>query len=166
MEKIFLEILATQKEMLAELRLIRQELAGRETAAASVKLEAAPLEMAKAPVEEPVSRTVPASPVADVPPAPSPSYTREESDHDAPFRRLEEAFGPFAKDLDVKKARHAPKLTLRELQDIGGSFLEGQGKKPRTEAEDGRDSIMDEIKDRNRKKRDAFSEFERLTRNR
>jgi len=176
MEKIFLEILATQKDILAELKLIRETLSARESVGAQTHAAAHP---APAPVETPV-----AAPAPLAPPAPSTpeviEATREpqpaafapqqapgdDADAEAPFRRLEEAFGPFAQGLDVKRSRHAPKLTLRELQDIGGSFLESQGKKPKPESENSRENILDEIKDRNRKKRDAFSEIERLTRNR
>lgn len=93
----------------------------------------------------------------------------ESAEQAGPLERLEEAMSPLADGLDVKKARHAPRLTISDLQDIGGSFLDGAPKKSKgaSRATGGPHSaILDEIKETNRKKRDAFSDFERLNRDR
>lgn len=92
----------------------------------------------------------------------------EGAGRDGPLERLEEAMRPLADGLDAKKTRHAPRLTMSDLQDIGGSFLDDASKKSKGASRTAgpHSAILDEIKDANRKKRDAFSDFERLNRDR
>ncbi len=72
------------------------------------------------------------------------------------------------RDAPEPAPRHSG-LTLSELQDIGGSFMDAKkpGKKHKNESVDVgdlRESLLSEIKSRNKQKRDAFTEFEKINR--
>jgi hypothetical protein len=64
----------------------------------------------------------------------------------------------------------SPMLTLNELADLGGQFLE-PGHMPRArvkpvDASDLSSSILDDIKAKNKAKRSAFAEFEKFGKDR
>lgn len=150
METTLQQILKVQLAILAELRQLRQALAPQATAAAPQQaaptLEAAP---APKPAPEPA-----AAPEVHEPPAAAPQTSG------AP-----EPLPPLAPP-PVSGAM----LTPNELADLGGQFLD-PGQMPRTRtkpvvASDLSDSILNDIKAKNKAKRSAFSEFEKFGRDR
>lgn len=145
------QILKVQTAILAELRLLRQALAP------DAKPQATPTA-----VSEPAPQPTAPQPTAMEPPAaPQPPLTAE------PLPTPE----PMAAQPRVAPPQSAsPMLTLNELADLGGQFLE-PGHMPRTrvkpvDASDLSSSILDDIKAKNKAKRSAFAEFEKFGKDR
>ncbi|EFL52841.1 conserved hypothetical protein [Solidesulfovibrio fructosivorans JJ]] len=137
-ESLLREILAVQKEILAEVRLMRQALVPR--LAATGQRRSAP---AATPQPKPVPETT-----APIPPAPeaAPQTTAQQPQPAQPAGSM---------------------LTLDELTDLGGQFLEpGQlSRGPKVAPVEAADLLRD-IKAKNRAKRGAFAEFEKFGRGR
>lgn len=149
METILLKILEVQQEMLAELRLMRQALTRQQPVAveAARTRDVAPPHPAPAPAQQQVTPAPTPEPTPETKSAPVPEYTE-------PPRRPQ----PSAM------------LTLNELTDLGGQFLEPD-QRPRSrvkpvDASDLGGSILDEIKAKNKAKRSAFADFEKFGRDR
>jgi len=149
------EILATHQEILAEVRLLRRALE-RDAPAPAVTAEPTATEEAPAPA---VAEAAPQQP-EPTPPLPEPAVPAETAT--AP-----EAATP---PPDAPRKRSRGMLTLDELTDLGGEFLDTDPRaKPRvkpTDASEFTQSLLDEIKTKNRAKRDAFAEFDHLRRDR
>lgn len=152
-EQVLRQLLEVQTAMLAEVRLLRQALetglparaVAAPAASAAVLTDATdlPAEPAAAPAETPQAAApdIPAEP-EPIPPAETPP----------------------------PPPRRRGMMTMDELADLGGEFL-GAGSRPkdRSKSMDLADlggSLIDEIKAKNRTKRDAFAEFDRLRRDR
>ncbi|MGE4537013.1 MAG: hypothetical protein AB7D37_08035 [Desulfovibrio sp.] len=163
-ESILREILAVQKEILAELRLMRQALAPQSTEAAGPTL--------KTPVAATATPAAPGA-AAPIPPSePAPAAPRAEAVHPMPTAAAPSQ--PAA--TDAPQAQLQPPhpsqptgsmLTLDELTDLGGQFLEpghmSRGTKVApVEAAD----LLRDIKAKNRAKRGAFAEFDKFERGR
>jgi hypothetical protein len=153
METTLQQILKVQLAILAELRQLRQALAPQ--AAAAAPQQAAPtLEAAPAPEPAPVAPEPAAAPDLHEPPAAAPQTSS------AP-----EPLSPLA-----PPPSSGTMLTPNELADLGGQFLD-PGQMPRTRtkpvvASDLSESILNDIKAKNKAKRSAFSEFEKFGRDR
>lgn len=155
METTLQQILKVQLAILAELRQLRQALAPQAAAAAPQKAaptpEAAPAPQPAPVTPEPVAATefpepiTVAAPQAPIAPEPLP---------------------PLAPPTPSS----ATMLTPDELADLGGQFLDpGQRPRARTKsvvASDLSESILSDIKAKNKAKRSAFSEFEKFGRDR
>lgn len=149
------QILEVQQAILAELRLLRQALAPG--AAPAGRPDTAP-RVTPAPAVQPA---VPQPPLAATPPP-----------------RATEQPAPAAPPREPVTARPTPPapsgagamLTLDELTDLGGQFLDpGQLSRTRVKPVDASDlssSILDDIKAKNKAKRNAFAEFERFGKDR
>lgn len=163
-ESILREILAVQKEILAELRLMRQVLAPQSTEAAGPTR--------KTPVAATATPVAPEA-AAPIPPSePAPAAPRAEAVHPMPTAAAPAQ--PAA--TDAPQAQLQPPhpsqptgsmLTLDELTDLGGQFLEpghmSRGTKVApVEAAD----LLRDIKAKNRAKRGAFAEFDKFERGR
>ena len=140
------QILATHQEILVEVRLLRQALE-----------KGAP---------EPAPAV--AAPVASVPAA-TPGFLPEPP---AATPEPEPVAGPVMAEPDAPppEARPASRgrgmLTVDELTDLGGQFLEpGMRSRSKVKPVEAAD-LLDEIKSKNKAKRDAFAEFDRLRRDR
>lgn len=152
------EILATHQEILAEVRLLRRALE-RDTPAPAVAAEPTATEETPAAVAEAAPQ-----PIEQTPPLPAPT---------APAAPVETAMAPGTATpppAEAPRKRSRGMLTLDELTDLGGEFLDSDPRaKPRvkpTDASELTQSLLDEIKTKNRAKRDAFAEFDRLRRDR
>ena len=153
METTLQQILKVQLAILAELRQLRQALAPQ--AAAAAPQQAAPtFEAAPAPEPAPVAPEPAAAPDLHEPPAAAPQTSS------AP-----EPLSPLA-----PPPSSGTMLTPNELADLGGQFLDpGQMPRARTKpvvASDLSESILSDIKAKNKAKRSAFSEFEKFGRDR
>ncbi|WP_029460963.1 hypothetical protein [Solidesulfovibrio alcoholivorans] len=149
METTLQQILKVQLAILAELRQLRQALAPQAAAAAPQK-STPTLETAPAPEPAPV-----AAPELHEPPAAAPQASS-----------TPEPLLPLAPPLTAAGTM----LTPDELADLGGQFFD-PGQKPRTRtkpvvASDLSESILSDIKAKNKAKRSAFSEFEKFGRDR
>jgi hypothetical protein len=136
MEKILQQILSVQTEILAELRALRQAMTA-DVAARPAEPPAPLVEAARPDAQPPLSEPEPAG--FEVEPAPPPFRPRG-------------------------------MMTMDELADLGGQFLDADPRpksriKP-TDVSDLGGSLLGEIKAKNRAKRDAFTEFDRLRRDR
>ena len=150
METTLQQILKVQLAILAELRQLRQALAPQ--AAAPAPQHAAPTpEPAPAPQPEPAAAPERHEPTAAAAPQTS----------NAP-----EPLPPLAPPTPSS----ATMLTPDELADLGGQFLDpGQMPRARTKpvvASDLSESILSDIKAKNKATRSAFSEFEKFGRDR
>lgn len=166
-ESILREILAVQKEILAELRLMRQALAPQSTEAAGptrktpVVATATPVAPeAAAPI--PPSEPAPAAPRAEaVRPMPTTAAPAQPAATAAPQSTVAQSQPPHPAQPTGSM------LTLDELTDLGGQFLEpghmSRGTKVApVEAAD----LLRDIKAKNRAKRGAFAEFDKFERGR
>ncbi|MHC1712247.1 MAG: hypothetical protein AB9872_08860 [Solidesulfovibrio sp.] len=162
METILLKILEVQNEILAELRLLRQAVAHGQTPVAAAPqpsvAPAAPSAPEGRSATSPFLATPPAAPIADAPPAPSiadaqpaPSFV------DAP-------------PAPPKREQPGGLLTFNDLADLSSDFLEpGQRTRGRVKTVDASDlsgSILEDIKAKNKAKRNAFAEFDKFNRDR
>ena len=153
METTLQQILKVQLAILAELRQLRQALAPQ--AAAAAPQQAAPtLEAAPAPEPAPV--------------APEPAATPEL--HEPPAAAAQTSSAPEPLSPLAPPPSSGTMLTPNELADLGGQFLD-PGQMPRTRtkpvvASDLSESILNDIKAKNKAKRSAFSEFEKFGRDR
>lgn len=150
-DDVLQQLLAVQTEILAELRLLRQAVAAgvtvRPVTARPAGPQAAmPPQATTAPQAAMPPQAAPQAPVAAPEPEPEPMPAE-------PPRRSGSGM-----------------MTMDELTELGGQFLEGVHRpKARTRPTDVADlggSLLDEIKAKNRAKRDAFAEFDRLRRDR
>ena len=154
-ETLLREILEVQSQILAELRLLRQALPPLPAAAA---VSAAPAAVAT-PKAPPAPEAVPAAPAAvqtPAQPAPEP----------APAQPLQPEERPAPQPRQTPTQPAGTMLTMDELADLGGQFLD-PGQKPRgkvkpVEAAD----LLRDIKAKNKAKSSAFSAFDRFGRNR
>ena len=142
-ETLLREILKVQTAILAELRLLRRDLAGGAAVAAAPAKPAQPA--ATAPqtpaAPTPAHEEQPVQPAAAIPPEPV-----------APPARPAQATGSM--------------LTVGELTDLGGQFLEpGQMTRTKVTPVEASDLLRD-IKAKNRAKREAFAEFNKFGRDR
>jgi len=141
------EILATHQEILAEVRLLRQSL---EQNAPAPAVTAAP-----APVEEAPAPMAAALPRQDEErPQPAPTPTAQPV-----------APEPISPPPPEPRRRARGMLTLDELTDLGGEFLDAAPRSKTSTKPMGADRdapLLDGIKAKNRAKRDAFAEFDRL----
>lgn len=148
-ETLLREILEVQSQILAELRLLRQALVPQPAAPAAVATPKAP----------PTPEAVPAAPAAvqtPTQPAPEP----------APAQPLQPEERPAPQPRQTPTQPAGTMLTMDELADLGGQFLD-PGQKPRgkvkpVEAAD----LLRDIKAKNKAKSSAFSAFDRFGRNR
>ena len=148
-ETLLREILEVQSQILAELRLLRQALVPQPAAPAAVATPKAP----------PAPEAVPAAPAAvqtPAQPAPEP----------APAQPLQPEELPAPQPRQTPTQPAGTMLTMDELADLGGQFLD-PGQKPRgkvkpVEAAD----LLRDIKAKNKAKSSAFSAFDRFGRNR
>ncbi|MEA4856276.1 hypothetical protein [Solidesulfovibrio sp.] len=140
------QILTVQTAILAELRLLRQALAPGAGPEATPRATPAPAPQ-PAVMEPPVSRTPSAAALEQPAPPRAPA---------APTPPASSGAGAM--------------LTLDELTDLGGQFLDpGQRSRTRVKPVDASDlssSILDDIKAKNKAKRNAFAEFERFGKDR
>ncbi len=148
METILLKILEVQNEILAEVRMLRQAV----THGAPISAQTA------APASQP--HTAAAPPPAPKPePAPTAAYTPTFVPEPEPEPQ------PY---LAPPQQQPGSRLTANELAAIGGQFLDpGQmprGKVKAVDASDLSNSILDDIKAKNKAKRSAFAEFEKFDR--
>lgn len=150
------QILASHQELLAEVRLLRR--AVEQGGLASLPMSAAPVEPIAAEPASTMPEPTAAAPI-DAPGAPvAPAAAPIEA----------EPIAPPPVDRPVSRGRGM--LTVDELTDLGGQFLDPEsrpkGKVKTIDAADLSSSLLDEIKAKNRAKRDAFAEFDRLRRDR
>lgn len=155
METTLQQILKVQLAILAELRQLRQALAPQATAAAPQKAAPTP-EAAPAPRPAPV--------------APGPDAAAEIHEPTAVAAPQAPSVPEPLPPLAPPAATSATMLTPDELADLGGQFFD-PGQKPRTRtkpvvASDLSESILSDIKAKNKAKRSAFSEFEKFGRDR
>jgi len=146
------EILATHQEILAEVRLLRRSLE-QNAPAPAVTAAPAPVEEAPAPMAEALPRQ------DEERPQPAPTPTAQPV---AP-----EPISPPPPPEPRRRARGM--LTLDELTDLGGAFLDAAPRSKTSPKPVGADldaPLLDGIKAKNRAKRDAFAEFDRLRRDR
>lgn len=188
-ETTLLKILAVQQEILAELRLLRQALSPDRRpapvrAAAPTATPAAPAApVAPAAKASPAPQATPAAPTPRptraTPPTPAPTVaaTPEPTAAPTPPAAPQTPPVPTPEPPAPTRATFAPArpasgsggmLTPDELADLGGQFLNA-GHKSRSkvkpvDASDLSSDILDQIKARNKAKRDAFSEFDKFTR--
>lgn len=186
-ETILLKILEAQHDILAELRLLRQTISSRKAAAqpatrlAAQAALAAPVPETSAPKQptatpaptpqttaQPAAEPVPETPVTRqplAPPAPAPQPEPEA----APAREPE-AMTPPEPVSPPRQSHSGGMLTMDDLADIGGQFLDTptqrRGRVKPVDASDLSSSILDDIKAKNRAKRNAFSEFDKFNRGR
>lgn len=144
METILLKILEVQNEILAELRLLRRAVTGQQPipAEASGPLDTAP------PAPQPIT---PQPTVPEAHPTSAPAAAA------APPRQS-------------RQSQPGGMLTLNELTDLGGQFLEPdqrpRGRVKTVDASDLSGSILDDIKAKNKAKRSSFADFEKFGRDR
>ena len=155
METTLQQILKVQLAILAELRQLRQALAPQATAAAPQQT-APTLEAAPAPEPAPVAPEPAAAPDLHEPPAAAAPQASGTPEPLSPLAPPPPSSGTM--------------LTPNELADLGGQFLD-PGQMPRTRtkpvvASDLSESILNDIKAKNKAKRSAFSEFEKFGRDR
>lgn len=140
METILLKILEVQNEILAEVRMLRQAVTH------GVPLIA---QAAATPPHAPEA-TPEAAPTTTFAPAPQPEPE------------------PYAPPSPPPAGQPGGRLTVNELADLGGQFLDpGQmprGKVKPVDASALSHSILDDIKAKNKAKRSAFAEFEKFDR--
>lgn len=169
METTLQQILKVQTAILTELRLLRQALAPQAQAAPQPTAPPAqtPHQPHAAPAPSPaaVAPAVGTAPTAAAAPAPAATPTAPAAPVTAPAATA----APQAPTPPPASGSGAM-LTLDELADLGGQFLE-PGQKPRTrvkpvDASDLSTTILDEIKAKNKAKRDAFAAFDRFGRDR
>jgi len=166
-ESILREILAVQKEILAELRLMRQTLAPRSAKAAgpSLKTPVAPSATPVAP-----GMTAPIPPSEPAPTAPRTEAARPMPPAAAPAQPAATA-APQATVAQSQPSHPSQPtgsmLTLDELTDLGGQFLEpGQMSRGTKVAPVEAADLLRDIKAKNRAKRGAFAEFDKFERGR
>ena len=144
METILLKILEVQNEILAEVRMLRQAV----THSAPLTIQAA------APASQPQTAAAP-PPAPETAPAYTPTFVPEPEPEPQPY-------------LAPPQQQPGSRLTANELAAIGGQFLDpGQmprGKVKAVDASDLSNSILDDIKAKNKAKRSAFAEFEKFDR--
>lgn len=147
METILLKILEVQNEILAEVRMLRQAV----THGAPISAQTA------APASQP--HTAAPSPAPEPEPAPAAAYTPTFVPEPEPEPQSY---------LAPPQQQPGSRLTANELAAIGGQFLDpGQmprGKVKSVDASDLSNSILDDIKAKNKAKRSAFAEFEKFDR--
>lgn len=155
METLLQQILAVQNEMLAAHREILEE----------VRLLRRTLEQgAAAPAAKTPATVGEAAPQAstETPPAPAETPQPAPTAQAAPAQERPAAATP----PPAPRKRSRGMLTLDELTDLGGEFLDADPRpKPRVKPTDASD-LVDEIKAKNRAKRNAFAEFDRSRRDR
>jgi hypothetical protein len=162
-ETLLREILEVQSQILAELRLLRQTLA-QQPAAPALAVASAAVATPKAP-EAP--ETVPVAPVAAAPnPAAAVQTSPVPAPEPAPTQPLQPEERPAPQQRQTPPQPAGTMLTMDELADLGGQFLD-PGQKPRgkvkpVEAAD----LLRDIKAKNKAKSSAFSAFDRFGRNR
>jgi hypothetical protein len=148
METILLKILEVQNEILAEVRMLRQAV----THGAPISAQTA------APASQPHTAAAP-PPAPEPEPAPTAAYTPTFVPEPEPEPQ------PY---LAPPQQQPGSRLTANELAAIGGQFLDpGQmprGKVKAVDASDLSNSILDDIKAKNKAKRSAFAEFEKFDR--
>jgi hypothetical protein len=150
METILLKILEVQNEILAEVRMLRQAVAH----GAPISAQTA------APASQP--HTTPAPPTPETAPAAAFTPTFMPAPEPEPEPQ------PYAPPPPPSAGQPGGRLTVNELADLGGQFLDpGQmprGKVKSVDASDLSHSILDDIKAKNKAKRSAFAEFEKFDR--
>ena len=148
METILLKILEVQNEILAEVRMLRQAV----THGAPISAQTA------APASQPHTAAAP-PPAPEPEPAPTAAYTPTFVPEPEPEQQ------PY---LAPPQQQPGGRLTVNELADLGVQFLDpGQmprGKVKAVDASDLSNSILDDIKAKNKAKRSAFAEFEKFDR--
>jgi hypothetical protein len=165
METILLKILEVQNEILAEVRMLRQAVTHGVplAAAAPPPLSRATAQAAPSPLPEPEPWTHGPS-ATGTRPTPPPGYEL------APPPEPPLAAAPAPQPLAPPPQQPGGRLTVNELADIGGQFLDpGQmprGKVKSVDASALSHSILDDIKAKNKAKSSAFAEFEKFGRNR
>lgn len=185
------QILAVQTEILAELRQLRQAVAAgvtvRPVAArpAAASQPAAPAQAsATTPAQAPPSAPQAQAPAPQTQAAPSqaqvaqpqpqaqvaPAEAAQPQAQGATPQPAPEPEPEFVEAPPPPRRAGSGMMTMDELAELGGQFLEGVARpKARTRPTDVADlggSLLDEIKAKNRAKRDAFAEFDRLRRDR
>ena len=162
-ETLLREMLEVQSQILAELRLLRQALAQQP---AGVVVATAPAAVATSAVPE-AAPVVPAAPVAASPsPAAAVQTPAQPAPEPAPAQQLQPEERPAPQPRQTPAQPAGTMLTMDELADLGGQFLD-PGQKPRgkvkpVEAAD----LLRDIKAKNKAKSSAFSAFDRFGRNR
>ncbi|WP_428562232.1 MAG: hypothetical protein ACP59X_20860 [Solidesulfovibrio sp. DCME] len=156
------QLLAVQQAILAELRLLRQALAPGAVSAGQPEAATPP-----APAVQP-AMPQPAAPQPPLAAAPSPRATDQPAPAAPPHAPM--AARPASEAASPAPSGPGAMLTLDELTDLGGQFLEpGQMNRTRVKSVDASDlsnSILDDIKAKNKAKRNAFAEFERFGKDR
>ena len=144
METILLKILEVQNEILAEVRMLRQAVTHGAPISAQTAAPASQPHTAAAPAPEPAPQA-----------AYTPTFVPEPEPEPQPY-------------LAPPQQQPGGRLTVNELAAIGGQFLDpGQmprGKVKAVDASDLSNSILDDIKAKNKAKRSAFAEFEKFDR--
>ncbi|UJX42655.1 hypothetical protein K9F62_08285 [Desulfovibrio sp. JY] len=163
-ESILREILAVQKEILAELRLMRQALAPQSAKAAGPTL--------KTPIVATATLIAPGA-AAPIPPSePAPAAPQAEAVHPMPTTAVPAQPAATAAPQAQVQPPHPSQptgsmLTLDELTDLGGQFLEpGQMSRGTKVAPVEAADLLRDIKAKNRAKRGAFAEFDKFERGR
>ncbi|MFU2210516.1 hypothetical protein [Solidesulfovibrio sp. C21] len=162
-ESILREILAVQKEILAELRLMRQALAPQSTKAAGPSLTT-PVAATATPVAPGMAAPIPPS-------EPAPAAPRTEAAPMPPAATPAQPAATAAPQAQVQPPHPSQPtgsmLTLDELTDLGGQFLEpGQMSRGTKVAPVEAADLLRDIKAKNRAKRGAFAEFDKFERGR
>lgn len=145
MEALFRELVETNKEILNEIRLLRKELAVWQTRSAHPDPG---LAQAPAPVQELADqpRTQPQAPTQE-PPRPTAQWLEEDvrpaSARTTSASKSASLPDPAEFGLPETSKSPPPRYSSQDLEDLRGALLEG-------------------VKKRNKQKRDAFAEFDKL----
>lgn len=162
-DDVLRQLLAVQTEILTELRLLRQ--------AVTEGVPVRPVRAAQPAASQP-TEPKPATPQAATPQAVAakPDEPREAAPQHAPQAPVAAPEPASAQPPASPRRAGRGMMTMDELTELGGQFLDDVPRpKTRTKPIDAGElggSLLDEIKAKNRAKRDAFAEFERLRRDR